>query len=138
MRIAVAYNDGMIFEHFGHCECFAIYDYENSDVNKCTKTLVDCSDKHGHAAMANLMRDEKIDVVIVGNMGPEAKNMLLSYGIIPLAGYVGGADKAADMLILGQLPMLDMAGSCSGGCGGCSGCGDAGCGCGDDGGCGCH
>ena len=46
MRIAVTYNDGMIFEHFGHCECFAIYDYENSDVNKCTKTLVDCSDKH--------------------------------------------------------------------------------------------
>ena len=69
MRIAVAYNDGMIFEHFGHCECFAIYDYENSDVNKCTKTLVDCSDKHGHAAMANLMREQKIDVVICGNMG---------------------------------------------------------------------
>lgn len=138
MRIAVAYNDGMIFEHFGHCECFAIYDYENSDVNKCTKTLVDCSDKHGHSAMAQLMRDEKIDVVICGNMGAEAKNMLLTYGIIPLAGYAGGADKAADMLILGQLPMFDMAGSCSGGCAGCSGCGDSGCGCGDDGDCGCH
>ncbi len=138
MRIAVAYNDGMIFEHFGHCECFAIYDYENSDVMKCTKTLVDCADMHGHAAMAKLMREQKVDVVICGNMGAEAKNMLLSYGIIPLAGYMGGADKAADMLILGTLPMLDMAGSCSGGCAGCSGCGDDGCGCGDEGGCGCH
>ena len=27
MRIAVTYKDGEIFEHFGHCECFAIYEY---------------------------------------------------------------------------------------------------------------
>lgn len=134
MKVAVAFNEGQIFEHFGHCETFAVYDYAQADVNSCTKRLLDCSDRHGHAAMAELMCEQGVDFVICGNMGGEAKNLLLSYGIIPVVGYCGDADTAADMLITGQLPIVD-SGSCSGGCGGCSGgChedgGDCGCGCG--------
>ena len=135
MKIAVTYKDGEIYEHFGHCETFAIYDYEQADVNRVTKVLVDCSDRHGHQAMADLMRQQGVDAVICGNMGAEARALLLTYGIIPVAGYCGDADTAADMLITGQLPIIDDAGACGGGCGGCGG------GCGDDeGGCGgcCH
>lgn len=134
MKIAVTYKDGEIYEHFGHCETFAIYDYEQADVNQVTKVLVDCSDRHGHQAMADLMRQQGVDAVICGNMGAEARALLLTYGIIPVAGYCGDADTAADMLITGQLPIFDDAGACGcgGGCGG--GCGD------DEGGCGgcCH
>ena len=137
MRIAVAYKDGEIYEHFGHCEMFAIYEFDDVDPENCTKRLVSCADKHGHTDMANLMRDEGVDAVICGHMGAEARALLLSMGIVPVAGYCGNADIAAELLILGQLPAGD-GGACSGGCGGCSGCGDAGCGCGDDGGCGCH
>ena len=130
MRIAVAYKDGEIYEHFGHAEMFAIYEYPEAALEKCVKRLVDCTDRHGHQAMADLMRDEQVDAVIVGNMGPEAKRALLSYGIVPVAGYCGSADDAADLLIAGQLPIIDgAAGGCSGGCGGCSGCGG---GCGDE------
>ena len=134
MRIAVAYQDGEIGEHFGHAKLFAIYDYAEADVNRCTKKLVETGDRHGHQAMAELMREEKVDAVISGNMGGEAKAVLLSMGIVPIAGYAGSADDAADMLILGQLPILQGEGMCAGGCTGCgecSGCGSAGdCGCG--------
>lgn len=137
MRIAVAYKDGEIFEHFGHCETFALYDYEGAEVSEVTKKLIDCSDRHGHQAMADLMRESRVDAVICGNMGGEAKSLLLSYGIVPVAGYCGSADDAADLLVTGQLPIIDGAGACSGGCGGCCGsCHDEdgeGCGCG----CGC-
>ena len=139
MKIAVTYKDGEIYEHFGHCETFAIYDYAQADVNQVTKVLVDCTDRHGHQAMSDLMREQGVDAVICGNMGAEARALLLSYGIIPVAGYCGDADTAADMLITGQLPIFDDAGACGGGCGGCGGsCG--GCGNDDDGGCGgcCH
>ena len=133
MKIAVTYKDGEIYEHFGHCETFAIYDYAQADVNRVTKVLVDCTDRHGHQAMADLMREQGVDAVICGNMGAEARALLLSYGIIPVAGYCGDADTAADMLITGQLPIFDDAGACGGGCGGCGGDDDGGCGCG----CGC-
>ena len=133
MRIAVPYKDGEIFEHFGHTEMFAVYEYEGADVTKCTKRLIETGDRHGHKDMAELMRQEKIDAVICGSIGTEAKNMLLSFGIVPIAGYCGSADDASDMLILGDLPIYDDAGTCGGNCGGCSGCHhdneDGGCGC---------
>ena len=129
MKIAVAYQDGEIFGHFGHCPMFAVYEY-GTYVSECTKTLVDTSDLSGHQQMADRMKELNVDAVIVGNMGGEAKAALLSYGIVPVAGYSGDADTASDLLVTGQLPVNPADGGC-----GCSG-GSCGCGCGshDDGG----
>ena len=132
MRIAVAYDNGDIGLHFGHAEMFAVYDYEDGDVSRCVKTLVETGERHGHQAMAELMREEKVDAVISGNMGGEAKAALLSLGIVPIAGFEGPADLAADLLVLGRLPIGGgenfSGGGCAGGCSGCSGCGPEGCG----------
>ena len=134
IRIAVSYKDGEIYEHFGHSELFAIYEFDEHDLGASTKRLVDTSAMHGHQDMADLMKREKIDAVICGQMGDEARAVLLSYGIIPVPGYCGDADTAAELLVTGQLPPAD--GCCSGGCGGCSGChgdeeeGGCSCGCG--------
>lgn len=138
MIIAVAYNAGEIGEHFGHAEMFALYDYEDANFENCTKRLIDCSDRHGHAAMAELMRDNKVDAVIVGRMGDEARSMLLSFGIVPVVGYCGSADIAADLLMTGQLPLDGTEVEPCGG-GGCGGCGGGCCGGDDDegGSCGC-
>ena len=135
MKIAVAYEDGKIYEHFGHAEMFAFYDYTGETVDEVTKTLVSCEGLHGHEDMAKLMKDNGVDAVIAGNMGAEAKAMLLSYGIVPVAGYCGDADTASDLLVTGQLPITE-GGSCGGGCGGCGGSchhdeeGNCDCGCG--------
>ena len=141
IRIAVSYADGEIFEHFGHTGLFAIYEFDEQDLDKSTKRLVDASALHGHQDMAELLKREKADAVICGQMGDEARSLLLSYGIIPVPGYCGDADTAAELLVTGQLPSAD-GGACSGGCGGCSGChggedGEEGCGCGGGCGCGC-
>ena len=123
MIIAVAYDNGQIGAHFGHAEMFALYDYATSDINSCVKRLIDCSDRHGHLAMAEPMRDNGVDAVLSQNMGEEAKRQLLSFGIVPVYGFCGDADTAADLLITGQLPIGGGDGGCGGGCGGCSGCG---------------
>lgn len=136
MKIAVSYKDGEIFEHFGHAECFAIYDFDLQDMNNSTKKLVDVTDRHGHQAMADLMKGEDVAAVISGSMGGEAKALLLSYGIVPVVGYCGDADTAAELLVMGRLPIDPNAATCGGGCGGCSGCGGS-CGEGEDGECGC-
>jgi len=131
MKVAVAYNQGEIHGHFGHCDTFAIYEY-GEYVSDCVKTLVETGERQGHQAMADLMREQDVAAVIVGNMGPEAKALLLSYGIVPVVGYSGDADTAADLLVTGQLPVNPGEGGCGGSCGsGCS------CGCGGGGGCSC-
>lgn len=132
MKIAVAYENGEIYGHFGHCPLFAVYEY-GEYVTDCTKTLVDTSALQGHQAMADKMRELDVAAVIAGNMGGEGKALLLSYGIVPVVGYSGDADTAADLLATGQLPIdPNNGGGCGGSCGGCSG----GCG-GEEGGCSC-
>ena len=131
MKVAVAYNQGEIHGHFGHCDTFAIYEY-GEYVSDCVKTLVETGERQGHQAMADLMREQDVAAVIAGNMGPEAKALLLSYGIVPVVGYSGDADTAADLLVTGQLPVNPGEGGCGGGGGGCGGScgGDDGCSCG--------
>ena len=143
MRIAVAYANGEIYGEFGSCPMFAVYEYGET-VADCVKTLADCSGISGDQAMAEKMRSLDLDAVLCGYISGEGKSLLLSCGIVPVAGYSGHADTAADLLVTGQLPIYSgEAGGCGGGCGGgCScggGCGeDEGCGCGGDGGgCGC-
>ena len=130
MKVAVAYDNGEIHGHFGHCDMFAIYEY-GEYVYECTKTLIETKDRQGHQAMADLMREQGVDAVICGNMGGEGKALLLSYGIVPVVGYSGDADTAADLLVTGQLPINPG----EGGGGGCS-CGGS-CNCGAEGGEGC-
>ena len=137
MKVAVAYDNGEIYGHFGHCDMFAIYEY-GEYVHECTKTLVETADRQGHQAMADLMREQGVDAVICGNMGGEGKALLLSYGIVPVVGYSGDADTAADLLVTGQLPINPGAGNCS--CSGSCHCGSddgEGCSCGSDGSEGC-
>ena len=133
MKIAVAYNNGEIHGHFGHCGMFAVYEY-GEYVSDCRKTLVETGDRSGHQAMADLMKELDVAAVIVGNMGPEAKAALLAYGIVPVVGYSGDADTASDLLVTGQLPVSpgnEYGGcGCSCGCGGDHGEGGCSCGCG--------
>lgn len=131
MKIAVAYDNGEIYGHFGHCGMFATYEY-GEYVSDCTKRLVPTEGRSGHKAMADLMKEQGVDAVICGNMGDEARSLLLSYGIVPVIGYSGDADTASDLLVTGQLPLTPDAGGCGCGCGGAA----DGCSCGPECGCG--
>ena len=139
MVIAVAYDNGEINEHFGHAEMFAIYTTNSDDSEIVSKEIIEVKES-GHQAVADLMNENGVDVVIVGHIGQGGRDALTEYGIVAFAGFCGNADDAAELMMMGQLPFLTEEGSCSGGCGGCGGCGgheDGGdCGCG--GGCGCH
>ena len=135
MKVAVAYKDGQIYEHFGHAETFAVYEYGET-VDERSEMYLDASALHGHQAMADLMKENQVDAVICGRMGDEARALLLSYCIVPVPGYCGDASMAADMLVSGTLPTLDAgAGACGGGCGGGCGGSSGGCDCGCGG---CH
>jgi predicted Fe-Mo cluster-binding NifX family protein len=139
MKIAVAYQDGQICENFASCKCFAIYEY-GEYVTDCTKVLIDSSERETQEAMAEFMKEQDVAAVIAGVMSGSAKAQLLAAGIVPVSGFCGDADTAADMLVTGQLPIEGAEGGCGGSCGSCGGCGSAeggDCGCGCGGSCGC-
>ena len=52
MRIAVTYNNGEVFQHFGHSEYFKVYEVEDG---KVVSSEVVGSDGQGHGALAGLL-----------------------------------------------------------------------------------
>ena len=100
MRIAVTYENGQVFQHFGHTEEFKIYEVEDG---KVTATEIIGSNGSGHSALAALLDDRKIDVLICGGIGGGAQAALAERGIELCAGADGNADQAVEAYLRGEL-----------------------------------
>ena len=144
MRIAVTYDNGNVFQHFGKTESFKIYDVED---NKVVSSEVIGSNGTGHGALAGLLADHAVDVLICGGIGGGAQTALAEAGVELCAGAEGDTDQAVEAYLKGELVSTgancdhhhedghscgdhedghscgghDEGHSCSGGCGGCGG-----------------
>lgn len=100
MRIAVTYQDGEIFQHFGHTEKFEIYDVENGKI--VDRNLIDTNGS-GHGALAELLKSIKVDVLICGGIGGGAQSALSEAGIKLYGGVSGACADAVNALLSDSL-----------------------------------
>lgn len=100
MRIAVTYENGEIFQHFGRTEQFKLYDVENGKIVK--EQILDTNGS-GHGALAGFLQAAKADALICGGIGMGAQTALADVGIKLYAGVQGSADSAAKALAEGNL-----------------------------------
>ncbi len=100
MRIAVTYENGEIFQHFGHTEQFKLYDIEDGKV--INEQIVDTNGS-GHGALAGFLQAAKADALVCGGIGMGAQTALAEAGIKLYAGVQGSADAAAKALAEGNL-----------------------------------
>ena len=100
MRIAATYEDGRIFQHFGHTERFKVYDVENGEVIVATTVNTNGS---GHGALADILKKLNVDTLICGGIGGGARQALSEAGIKLYGGVTGDADKAVEALLAGTL-----------------------------------
>ena len=134
MKIAVTYENGQVFQHFGRTEAFKIYTVVDGAV---VSSEIFSSNGTGHEALAGLLAENGIDVIICGGMGAGAQAALQEAGIDIFAGAEGDADAAVASYLKGELVNSGVncdhhheheegeaggcGGHCGGGCGGCSG-----------------
>ena len=100
MKIAVTFENGNIFQHFGHTEEFKVYEVADG---KVTGTEMVLSDGNGHGALAELLENHHIDVLICGGIGGGAEAALSERGIELCAGASGSADEAVEAYLRGEL-----------------------------------
>ena len=100
MKIAVTYDNGAIFQHFGKTEFFKVYEVEE---NKVVSSEVIGSNGSGHGALAGLLAGQGIDVLICGGIGGGAQAALAEAGIELVAGAQGDADQAVESYLKGEL-----------------------------------
>ncbi|MGN1031409.1 MAG: NifB/NifX family molybdenum-iron cluster-binding protein [Butyricicoccaceae bacterium] len=110
MKIAVTYEDGLVFQHFGHTEQFKVYTIEGGNV---VASEIVSSDGAGHGALAQVLDAHQIDALICGGIGGGARAALGNVGIQVFGGVSGSADAAAEAFARGELAWNPGA-SCSG------------------------
>lgn len=133
MKIAVPYENGEVFQHFGKTESFKVYKTENG---KIISGEIIGTDGNGHEALADFLAGKGVEIVICGGLGGGAQAALAGAGIEIISGAQGDADAAVTAFLKGELVSAGAncdhhheeeeeqvcGGNCGGGCGGCGGC----------------
>ena len=100
MKIAVPYENGQVFQHFGHSGQFKIYDVEDGRI-AAERIAVPAGS--GHGALAGFLSELEVDTLICGGIGAGAQEALAQAGIRLYGGVTGGADEAVRAPLAGTL-----------------------------------
>lgn len=100
MKLAVTYENGSVFQHFGKTAQFRVYEIEDGQI-KSAKTVD--TNGAGHSALAVLLKELGADALICGGIGAGAVNALGAAGIDLYPGVFGNADEAAQKFAAGEL-----------------------------------
>lgn len=100
MKIAVTYENGQVFQHFGHTEQFKIYEAENGKI--VSSQIVDTKGS-GHGALAGFLKEHEVEVLLCGGIGGGARTALAEAGIALYPGAEGEADAQVEAYLAGTL-----------------------------------
>ena len=125
-KIAVPYENGQVCEHFGHAPQFKIYRLKGLEV--IGSEVIDNDSANGHAGAVDVLWKNGVEIVICGNIGDTAAEMLAAAGIMYFPGVKGDADKVISEFVNGTLEYDFADGGCGGAGGSCGGGGENGCG----------
>lgn len=100
MRIAVTTENGQVFGHFGKCKSFTLFEVEDGKI--VNKSMIDPMGA-GHGALAGVLGDHQVNVLICGGLGQGARDALAARGIKVESGVTGSVDLAVQDYLAGRL-----------------------------------
>lgn len=99
-RVAVPFDNGQIFQHFGQSEQLKFFDIKDGEITGSSVISFSCM---GHGALVDFLAQNSTDILICGGIGGGAQSLLAESGIRLIGGLSGSADQAAVQYALGQL-----------------------------------
>ncbi len=100
MKIAVTCENNEVFQHFGHTSSFAVFTVEGGKV--VAKEILDCGET-GHGALAGLLKEGGIKLLICGGIGGGAQMALAEAGVELIGGAAGNVDDVVKDYLDGTL-----------------------------------
>lgn len=100
MKIAVTYENGNVFQHFGHTQAFKIYE---TDGKQILRSEVVSTDGQGHGALSTFLAERDVEVLLCGGIGGGAQMALKEVGIQLYGGVSGNADDQVQAFLDGAL-----------------------------------
>ncbi len=102
MKIAVPTRDGRVDDHFGHCAYYTIFDVVDGNIKGSSKLASPegCGCKSG---IAPVLRQMGVAVMLAGNMGQGAKNVLEAQRIEVIRGCSGDVEELVRSYLAGHV-----------------------------------
>lgn len=100
MKVAVTYENGTVFQHFGHSKEFKFYEIQDK---KIISSEVVSSDGYGHESLVDFLKSNNIEILICGGIGGGAKSALEQASIKLFGGTQGNADDQVDAFLKNEL-----------------------------------
>lgn len=100
MKVAVTYENGQVFQHFGHTEQFKVYEVADGQI---LSSKVIGTNGSGHGALAQFLKGLDVDALICGGIGGGARAALAQVGIGIYPGASGDADEQVASFLAGTL-----------------------------------
>lgn len=104
MRVALAVDNNMITQHFGYCEYFVVYEVEDKQIKG---SVILNNPPHQKGQLPKFLKQNNIDVVITGNMGQMAFNLMDNLGIECIRGVTGNLVEVINAYVDGKLETKD-------------------------------
>lgn len=102
MKIALPSRGDMIDSHFGHCEYFTVFTVDDTTI--LSKEVVPSAEGCGcKSDIASVLADMGVSMMLAGNMGDGAVNVLNHSGINVIRGCEGNIDDIAAAWLSGSL-----------------------------------
>jgi len=105
MKVAINYEDGMVFQHFGETKNFAFYVVENG---KVLSEEIKNTNGLSHADLIGFLKENGVQVLICGNLGGHVTELLEEDNIEIFAGNKGITRALAELYAKGKLKKLDL------------------------------
>ena len=99
-RVAVTYENGQVFQHFGHTEQFQIFTVEDG---KILSDEIVSTNGSGHSLVADFLVVQGASVLICGGIGGGAKMALAQKNISVFGGVTGETRKVVEDYLAGTL-----------------------------------
>ena len=102
MKIAVPTRGGVVDNHFGHCDHYTIFTVNDGEV-KMKEILPSPQGCGCNSGVVFVLRQKGVQVMLAGNIGEGAKNVLESNEIKVIRGCSGDIDKLVSDYLAGNV-----------------------------------
>ena len=103
MKIALPSNKNQINEHFGHCEYFTVFTIDDQKIIQLEEKITSPTGCGCKSNIAQTLAEQGVKLMLSGNMGQGAVNVLNSHSIDVLRGCYGGVKDVVENWLAGNL-----------------------------------
>ena len=103
MKVAVPTRGNKVDDHFGHCEAYTVFSIDENQKIISSELLPSPQGCGCKSNIASVLKEKGVSVMLAGNMGGGALNVLQNHGIQVFRGCSGDVNQLIETFLKGNI-----------------------------------